>query len=314
MTTRGGSLALVVVALLLPVACASIAGLADVPDLQDGSVTTDATGEGDDAGGDGTSSGGSSDGSSESSQDARPPQDARGADSPAMLDGPPMLDAPADGPGPVGCANSNAILCEDFEEGLDGNTWTGEVTNGAIVFVDTSNPHRGARSLHATAFAVPPDASRFSPTAQLVHPVVLPQTVYIRTFVYFSAIPMPAETFVLTQQNHPNYTGIEVELQGGQWAITDWTASPSVNDNQAPAANAQQWHCVEWMVQQAANGATDVWLDGQELTGLHLTNLPVPDLEVIKVGLTFYYPPSQPQYELWLDDIYVDTSPVGCAK
>jgi hypothetical protein len=314
MTTRGRSLALVLAAWVLPLACASIAGLEDVPDVQDGSVATDATGEGDDAAGDGTSSGGPSDGSSEGSGDGRPPQDARGADSPTMRDGPPGPDASADGSGPVGCANSNAIFCEDFEEGLDANTWPTVVTNGATAFVDTTNPHRGMRSLHGTALAVPPDASPFSPVALLIHPVVLPQTVYIRMFVYLSAVPMPSEAFVLTMQDHPSYTGIEVELQGGQWAITDWAASPSVNDNEAGAATAQQWHCVEWMVQQAASGATDVWLDGQELPGLHLTNLLVPDLEVLKVGIAFYYPPAQPQYELWLDDIYVDTSPVGCAK
>jgi hypothetical protein len=315
MTSPGRSLALVLATLLLPVACTSIAGLVDVPDV-DGSVATDATGEGDDAAGDGTSSGGPSDGSSERSQDARPPQDAGGADSPTMNDGPPRDDAPPDGPGPVGCANSNAIFCEDFEEGLDANTWSDQGDIGATVVVDGTKPHRGLQSLHATTFAIPPDAASFSPYAQLTHPVVLPPTVYIRTWVYLSAFPMTQnESFVLAMQDHANFLGLEVEVQQGEWAITDWVSG--VNDHQSAPANAMNWHCVEWLLQQSdggTNGATDVWLDGQEFPGLHLTSLPVPDLEWIKAGIAVSVPPPQTQYELFIDDIYVDNSPVGCAK
>ena len=57
-----------------------------------------------------------------------------------------------------------------------------------------------------------------------------------------------------------------------------WPPSP----HPAAPADAMKWHCVEWMVQQgdgAPAGTTDVWVDGQELSGLHLTNLNVADLE-----------------------------------
>jgi hypothetical protein len=284
---------LVLAASLAPAACAALAGLQDVPAVQDGGPPGDATTEN-------VATEGGVDASAEAA-----PSDAPGID-----------DALGDsGNGSTSCADAGAVFCDDFEEGLDNTNWPTAVMQNGSVAVDTSKPYRGARSLHAVAFPVADDAAPGDVIGTLVHPVVLPQTVYIRTFVFFSAInPADSESFVLARQNHPNFLGIEVEVQGPNWGITDWTPNPSVNDHNGPAADAMRWHCVEWMVTQGGSGATDVWLDGQELTALHLTNLMVADLEQIEVGLNFYYPPPQGQYELWVDDVYVDTSPVGCTK
>ncbi len=38
------------------------------------------------------------------------------------------------------------------------------------------------------------------------------------------------------------------------------------------------------------------------------------DLEVLGFGIGFYQVTSLPAYDLWIDDIYVDTSRVGCTK
>jgi hypothetical protein len=244
-----------------------------------------------------------------------------GSDAHAPVDAGEDVRAPADAAnetsvGPVSCTGAGVILCEDFEHGLDSNTWPTVNSTNASVVVDTSNAHRGTQSLHVTGFAVAPAAAPAMVDGTIVHPATLPSTVYMRAFMFFSAVPPSvSEGFMGVQQNHSPYGGLQVELQAGNWAVTDWAASPNFNDDNGGPASGQQWHCVEWLVQQNAGaGAIDIWVDGQELTGLKTSNLYVPDIEQMPFGLSFYNVPAQPQYEAWVDDIYVDTSPVGCAK
>jgi hypothetical protein len=313
---------LVLSLILLQAACASIAGIQGVPDEQDPGATDGTPLEDGGPSSMGTPSAEAGSGwptGPGSTSDASSTADVHGPDSPAPPDGDAGVHPPADAPsettvGPVPCANSGAILCEGFENGLDPNTWPTTFANGGTVAVDSTNPHRGKNSLHVTSFPVtttPPGVYQ----AMAVHPVSLPQTFYARTYVYFSAVPpVAANAFMNAQQAEPAYLGIEVETQNGNWAITDYAASPNYSDDQGGAASGGQWHCVEWLLTQTGGGATDVWLDGQELTGLNVTGLFVPTLDEIMFGISFYQPPPQPQYDLWIDDIYVDTVPVGCAR
>lgn len=82
------------------------------------------------------------------------------------------------------------------------------------------------------------------------------------------------------------------------------------------AVTPGSWHCVEWQIVQgdAGIGRTATWLDGQPVAALQLTSAAIPDLGQLSFGIGFYKVTTQPAYELWIDDIYVDTAPVGCVK
>ncbi len=128
------------------------------------------------------------------------------------------------------CADAGALLCEDFENGLNAAKWS--TTNQlATAVVDGTQHHRGASALHLNAPALTTDGSAVNVAANIRHTeATLPSTVFVRAFVMFSAAqPQSVEQFFLAQQSASPYYGLQLELdQGtGNYAMTDWTVTPN---------------------------------------------------------------------------------------
>jgi len=250
---------------------------------------------------------------------------AEAADADATMDA--SVDAPAVDvvqpdvvTGPVSCATAGVFLCEDFENGLSPTKWPGGDSLNATAVVDTTQHHRGAYALHMTSPALTTDGNLVNVAANIRHNATLPSQVFIRAFVMFSsAQPQSTEQFFVAQQIGSPYDGLQLEIgtQNGDYAMTDWTSSGLYVISTVGAA-ATTWNCVEWELDPPASGTTttnsDVWVDGAEVSSLHITSTPMTDLEVLGFGIGFYQVTSLPAYDLWIDDIYVDTSRVGCTK
>lgn len=203
------------------------------------------------------------------------------------------------------------LLCDDFESGLNTTNWTVAETN-AMAVVDTLHAHSGAQSFHSQSPAVV--AGPMDVRGQLVHAVTLPTSVYVRLWVYFDSPRVDGAELVASYEDHTPWNGVELQVISGQYAVNDWTP---------PGAFASQgdvilgsWQCLEWEVVEPTGGATSetaVWLGATELGGLHLTSLPVPaDLGALRFGLSFNQVSAQPAYDLWIDDIVVDTQRIDC--
>lgn len=262
------------------------------------------------------------------STDSRGPGDG----SPDVTDGPTGADASDGGPaadvaqpdvgtGPVSCADAGVLLCEDFENGLDTIKWPTTDMNSATVAVDGTQHHRGANALHANVPALTTDGSAVNVGSDIRHYVALPSPVFVRAFVMFSsAQPEGTEEFMVAQQNGSPYYGLQLELNTGNaaYALTDWTVSPTYYAVSTLGAAAMTWNCVEWELDPPASGTatttTDVWVNGTEVSSLHLTNTPMSDLGLLGFGVGFYQVTSLSGYDVWIDDIYVDTQRVGCDK
>lgn len=223
--------------------------------------------------------------------------------------------------GPVSCADAGVLLCEDFENGLDSNKWPTVDNNYATAVVDGTQHHRGANALHVHMPALTTDGSMVNVGSDIRHYASLPSAVFVRAFVMFSsAQPQSTESFFLAQQSASPYYGLQLELndQNADYALTDWTVSPTFYSISTLGAAAAMWNCVEWELEPPASGttttSTDVWVNGTEVSSLHLTNTPMSDLEMLGFGLGFYQVTSLPSYDMWFDDIYVDTARVGCDK
>lgn len=222
--------------------------------------------------------------------------------------------------GPVSCADAGVILCEDFENGLDPNKWQSS-SSYATPMVDTTQAHRGSYALHVNAPAFATDGTLVDVGGSIRHyGTTLPAPFYIRAFVMFSsAQPQATESFFSAQENASPYYGLQLEIdqQTGDYAVTDWT-TPSLYQISTTPTAAMTWNCIEWELEPTASGTTatnsDVWIDGAEVSSLHLASTPVSDLENLGFGIGFYQVASLPSYDLWIDDIYVDTMPVGCDK
>jgi hypothetical protein len=222
---------------------------------------------------------------------------------------------------PVSCADAGVLLCEDFENGLDTVKWPSSDNTNATATIDGTQHHRGAYALHTQMPALSTDGAAVNVAGDITHIVTLPSPVFIRTFVMFSsAPPQSVESFAVAAQSHSPYVGLQVELweSNGGYAMTDWAASPTVNLNGGPQAAAGTWTCIEWELEPPASGTAtstmDFWVDGTEVPNLHLTNITLSDVERLTFGIGFYQVTTLPAYDLWLDDIYVDTSRVGCDK
>jgi hypothetical protein len=76
-----------------------------------------------------------------------------------------------------------------------------------------------------------------------------------------------------------------------------------------------EWFCLEWQVDFKSPEQVRVWLEGQE--SLDFSNqqptLTDPRMEFFQVGPLFYYPGTNlPSFDMWADDVVVDTKRIGC--
>lgn len=205
------------------------------------------------------------------------------------------------------------LLCDNFETGLDTTRWVVANMN-ATATLDDQHAHSGTRSFHSHVPAVvtgPIDAR-----GQLVHsiPPMQPTTVYVRMWMYFDSPQAEVAELVASFQDHSPYDGMQLQINAGHYAVNDWTP-PGAFASQGGVTSGS-WQCLEWEVVEPTGGApseTAVWLGATELTGLHLTSLPVPtDLGAVRFGMAFTGVSSQPAYDVWIDDIVVDTERVDC--
>jgi hypothetical protein len=182
--------------------------------------------------------------------------------------------------------------------------------NGGSATADTTRAHRGTHALHVIA-----QASTGESFAQLRYIQPVPRRFYARVFVY-QAAPAANGTaaFIAAQESGPSsFQGTSLSLEDGRLALTNWrNAGGDVFVADVAAFPSDRWVCLEWMLDGVA-AETRTWVDGVEVTGLQQTGLVTPPYGWIRLGLDVVVVPNV-RYELWLDDVYVGTQPVGCAR
>ena len=101
-------------------------------------------------------------------------------------------------------------------------------------------------------------------------------------------------------------------------ATGDWT-----NWQVTTPAEAGKWVCLEWRLARDDN-RMDVWIDGVEKPELSASttvhggssaDFVLPTLTSVKIGWQLYQGGTSPaEFDLWLDDLALATSRVGCAE
>jgi hypothetical protein len=85
---------------------------------------------------------------------------------------------------------------------------------------------------------------------------------------------------------------------------------------------ANQWACIEWEYDGAHN-ETRFWWDGVEHPSMHTTStlhggiqsVPyvLPTFTNLKIGWMLYQMPVSPTtFDVWIDEIAIDTTRIGC--
>lgn len=245
------------------------------------------------------------------------------ADAPAALDGAVPL-----------CARPGVFFCEDFEAlplgAATSTAWTTEAAAGQLAIDDTHARGQHALKLtttgngrarlmktgiappnnslwgtvHAwvTAFPTAPDYAHYT----LVELAGSGNTSLVR--------PIGGQYIPAAGANNPAGDFWGVGSDGG--ATGDWT-----NWKRTAPSTAGQWLCLEFHL-DAANDAIEVYIDGTlrpELSvdrtnhGGNQVDFVFPTFDRIWFGWWLYQlNPTPNAYELWLDDIALGSSQLGC--
>jgi hypothetical protein len=234
------------------------------------------------------------------------------------------------------CATASVQLCEDFETGtLNKAIWT---VSGTQPVIDGIQHARGTHALHITQSG--------NGLSYIKEAMTFPEpkdTYFGRVFVYFQSLPtetlpappgityahwtivaasgtvIPGEIRVSGQlQNKINLFGVGTDnrTDGG---TGDWTNSDKDPNNSPNPVPLQQWICLEWMHKGDTN-ETQFWWDATLHPSLSTSssvhggnNVPfiLPQFTNVWLGWQEYQTTTEP-FELWIDEIAIDTQRIGC--
>ena len=260
----------------------------------------------------------------------------------AAPDGAPFDASPGDGGrdfstdrslffGPSRCADAGVQLCEDFETGrLDTSVWTPQ---GTAPVIDGMEHARGARALHITLSKN--GLSAISERKTFPEPN---DAYFGRMFVYFKSLPtppgmtyahwtivaasgteVPGEIRVSGQlQQGKNLFGVGTDNQTDA-GTGDWTNSDRDPAGMPRAVPTGEWICLEWL-HKGDTSDTQFWWDdaihpslttSRTVHGGNSNPYLLPQFTSVWFGWQEYQTSTEP-FELWIDEIAIDTRRIGC--
>jgi hypothetical protein len=248
------------------------------------------------------------------------------------------------------CAGTGAVLCDDFEsravgQAPDPATWSLEFWNSgtASIQVDSTQAARGTKSVHFRTGNAPNKAMM---VVKKIFP--MPNDAFcVRMFMYVEKVPLPFK-----YNDTANFPLIHWTFASasGPYNFPSGTKSPDVRaggainrvlllnedgmdrneigiDDTPPAGHAElpekQWICMELYWNAPASEMRVIW-DGVEHTKLHLTATnnggngawPLPKFDQLLLGWTHYqqYDKVGPNFDVWIDEVAVDSQRIGCSR
>jgi hypothetical protein len=235
-------------------------------------------------------------------------------------------DAGSDGGGvteagqPCGCADG-LVACEDFE-GEVGPPWS--AFGDPLPSTDSSRAHCGKSSLrlHVPALAAGQSYVTALTESATFSDGRLAAGLFARAWVFASGAAITEGNHMalleMRQKSDP-FLGVAAQLGASRAAITDWTTTPAGFAESTDPFPSDAWVCVEWQVVfGASNGASRLWIGGESSpsAALDATNTtPSPPYEAMFAGVYFTGPAAaQPAFDLWIDELAIDTKRIGCGK
>ena len=251
--------------------------------------------------------GGASDDSS-----AAPPTGADASPDAAAINGPVLGGLPC-----------QAALCEGFEAVPAGSPPGAPLwTSAPKIIVDGLHPALGTKqSLH-----LPPVAAGGGFITETTNIPGGGKTFYGRLFFWFDRLPIekPGSLYHWTMVS-PQGGGMDlrigghIERDGLNWVRFNpggMGTETGLSDLTAVMA-AKQWYCLEFFF-DTPNNESRIWLDGQERPVLHWKDSVVgwhfPAGGITSMGFGFVeYQGAATPFELFIDEIALDTKRIGCA-
>jgi hypothetical protein len=192
--------------------------------------------------------------------------------------------------------------------------------SGAIQ-IDSAQFHGGSKSLHIDGM------NQFHTMAMVTGAPVFPLpagVLYGRAWLRLAAVPGGHVSWIeagaVANDQAETRIGYNTANNVSSLNINRW---PGDTEQRAPSAQltANSWYCIEFMFDSTADEAR-VWLAGQELTDLHVTNWVAPNPQ--NGNNTTPIPNWAPDYQavrfgwelqgasIWFDDIALGYSRINC--
>jgi hypothetical protein len=209
-------------------------------------------------------------------------------------------------------AYEGALVCSGFER-PDLSEWSDViVVNQASVAQTDARAHEGEGALHA--------ASRGDESAGVVaaeFPAVTSGEVYLRAYVFVPAEPI-TETmnlFFLGDYATPDpFAGTDFNIERDALSIYSPGNAPD-RVTSATLFPRDRWVCFELAMTLSKDaGAVRVSLDGAlglEQTGMN--TLPDGGVHLLRAGVDWSSLQTAP-FDVYIDDLVVDTAPIGCGE
>jgi hypothetical protein len=238
------------------------------------------------------------------------------------------------------CEDAGVLLCDGFETGmLDTSVWT---VGGTAPVIDGIHAARGIKALHITVNGA--GASYIDETKTFPVPN---DTYFGRAFVWFEKLPVDMDaggadggpvdyshwTIVaasgtvvdgqirVSGQMHDSLSlfGVGTDNRVQEAGTGDWTLSdndPAGHPNPVPLG---AWVCIEWMHAGNTNETRFYWNDVEHpsldttstVHGGNTNPFILPQFTNVWLGWQEYQPMTE-TFELWIDEVAIDTARIGC--
>lgn len=222
-----------------------------------------------------------------------------------------------DGPGIDGAAACAADICDGFEGQLDTSVWTAFGT----VTADTTQFHRGAASIKMHVNARTAGQSGYSTlTETRTFATGTPASLYVRAWLRFGSLPAGSngmELFTALQSQAPD-EGVYLFLHNGDLGLFDQFSNNSNDNSTTPPVNT--WFCVIWHVAFTTASTGSMSMTSDVAPSLMMSNIPTdssPPVKELVLGAGFAsgnVNVAQPAFDMWIDDVLVDTAALTCAQ
>jgi hypothetical protein len=209
-------------------------------------------------------------------------------------------------------ACTSAAICDGFESGL-GSMWVAD----PMVSIDTTRAHRGTQSVkvHSPAFGANTGSYQSIAESQTITSGINP--FYVRAWLWLSALPAFDNGLELMSAERPSSgSGIYVFVHADSTKV--YSQLDTKIQSTATLVPTAGWFCLVWKVTRntGTSGALELSGDVNVTLMNTKTDSSTLPLQYVVIGLGYSStnnPVPQPAQDLWIDDVIVSATPVGCA-
>jgi hypothetical protein len=215
------------------------------------------------------------------------------------------------------CAGETKVpFCDDFEAGLSASRWRQSKSDASALIEINSDAqfvHRGTQSLHLRSAAVPAGGQGGVDISEVATFPAFADAAsfWVRAWIWLPHPPAGTDSARLFVADNAVATkGVDVTAASNATSIGSYIGTGGSVSGPAPGFG--EWTCYVWRVDLA--GA--LWLSGVEvptLGPLMVQTQPTAKLDELGIGIFFSNPMTmQPSFDLYLDDVLMDTQPITC--